>query len=163
MPKNESDAVLGLAACHTKKNEQVRMADQAMYHQGNKSVFVLVVDFGPCYHPLLKHMTKGNFLVSNSQKVRKTKLTSVPCRSFTSIQMVHTHTYIYICIGFWMFLMTSWNGKNPEFTNQPLEVATRCDLGILAIEKKCRSSSESFMFQAWWGILMGQPPIIWWS
>ena len=67
MPKNESDAVLGLAACHTKKNEQVRMADQAMYHQGNKSVFVLVVDFGPCYHPLQMHMESWNSLQMNKE------------------------------------------------------------------------------------------------
>ena len=30
---------------------QVRMADQAMYYQGNQSVFV-EVDSGPCYQPL---------------------------------------------------------------------------------------------------------------
>ena len=34
--------VLGLAGRHEQRNlkKQVRMADQAMYHQGNQSVFV---------------------------------------------------------------------------------------------------------------------------
>ena len=32
--------VLGLAPCHCSEKAQVRMADQAMYHQGNQSVFV---------------------------------------------------------------------------------------------------------------------------
>ena len=32
--------VLGLASCHNSEKVQVRMADQAMYHHGNQSVFV---------------------------------------------------------------------------------------------------------------------------
>ena len=34
--------VLSLAGCYVQRNktEQVRVADQAMYHQGNQSVFV---------------------------------------------------------------------------------------------------------------------------
>ena len=32
--------VFGLATSHSQEMKQVRMADQAMYHQGNQSVFV---------------------------------------------------------------------------------------------------------------------------
>ena len=45
--------VLGLSLFPFQKNWQVRMADQAMYHQGNQRASSLVVDSGPCYHPLL--------------------------------------------------------------------------------------------------------------
>ena len=44
---------LGWASSHFWKNWQVRMADQAMYHQGKPRASSLVVDSGPCYHPLL--------------------------------------------------------------------------------------------------------------
>ena len=45
---------------------QVRMADQAMYHQGDQSVFATP-----------RYMKKEN------------------CRSFTSIQMLHRHTHTH--------------------------------------------------------------------
>ena len=32
--------VISLASCHNSQKLQVRMADQAMYHKGNQSVFV---------------------------------------------------------------------------------------------------------------------------
>ena len=52
---------LGLAPCHcsgkSMKIVQVRMADQAMYHQGTRASS-LVVNSGPCSHPPLYEKRK---------------------------------------------------------------------------------------------------------
>ena len=42
--------------------------------------------------PLLVQLTKRKSLVSDILKIEKTEKTPVTGRSFTSIQMVHTHT-----------------------------------------------------------------------
>ena len=70
--KNECP-VVGLAGCHRRKigKWQVRMADQAMYHQGNQSVFV----GGRLWTLLPPPANEKNN------------------RSFTSVQMFHTHTH----------------------------------------------------------------------
>ena len=57
------------------------MADQVMYHQGNQSVFV-----GGRLWTLLPPLHESEIMNNN-------KTAQKPKRSFTSVQMVHTHTH----------------------------------------------------------------------
>ena len=69
--------VLGLAPCHHSEKTQVRQTDQVWYHH-QLQVSSLAVDLQWCYCPL-------HYLKRGEEERKKEG-------SFTSIQMLHTHT-----------------------------------------------------------------------
>ena len=73
------------------ENLQVRQTDQVWYHH-RLQVSSLAVDLQWCYCPLLVKLTKKRFLVSDNTDSHEKRKTPAKGRSFTSIQMVHTHT-----------------------------------------------------------------------